>query len=68
MQIKDAAGAELINQNVDIAAGEEKVVTFEYTGTAQMIFFFVDSTHEAASGSKGGDITISELKLGKLAE
>ena len=67
VQMKDAAGAELINQNVDIAAGAEQVVTFEYTGTAQMIFFFVDSTHEADAAVNAGDITISELKLGKVA-
>ena len=67
VQMKDAAGAELINQNVDIAAGAEQVVTFEYTGTAQMIFFFVDSTHEADAELNTGDITISELKLGKVA-
>ena len=65
VQMKDAAGAELINQNVDIAAGAEQVVYFEYTGTAQMIFFFVDSTHEADAEFNTGDITISELKLGK---
>lgn len=68
VQMKDAAGTELINQNVNIAAGAEEVFTFNYTGTAEMIFFFVDSTHEAASGSKDGDITISELKLGKVAQ
>ena len=67
VQMKDAAGAELINQNVDIAAGAEEVVTFEYTGTAQMIFFFVDSTHEADAELNTGDITISEVKLGKVA-
>ena len=67
VQMKDAAGAELINQNVDIAAGAEQVVTFNYTGTAQMIFFFVDSTHEADAALNTGDITISELKLGKVA-
>ena len=67
VQMKDAAGAELINQNVDIEAGAEKVVTFEYTGTAQMIFFFVDSTHEADAELNTGDITMSELKLGKVA-
>ena len=67
VQMKDAAGAELINQNVDIAAGAEQVVYFEYTGTAQMIFFFVDSTHEADAELNTGDITISELKLGKVA-
>ena len=66
VQMKDAAGAELINQNVDIAAGAEEVVTFKYTGTAQMIFFFVDSTHEADAATNAGDITISELKLGKV--
>ena len=65
VQMKDAAGTELINQNVDIAAGAEQVVYFEYTGTAQMIFFFVDSTHEADAEFNTGDITISELKLGK---
>ena len=67
VQMKDSAGAELINQNVDIAAGAEQVVTFEYTGTAQMIFFFVDSTHEADAELNTGDITMSELKLGKVA-
>ena len=67
VQMKDVAGAELINQNVDIAAGAEEVVTFEYTGTAQMIFFFVDSTHEADAELNTGDITISEVKLGKVA-
>ena len=67
VQMKDAVGAELINQNVDIEAGAEKVVTFKYTGTAQMIFFFVDSTHEADAELNTGDITISELKLGKVA-
>lgn len=66
VQMKDAAGAELINQNVDIAAGAEQVVSFEYTGTAQMVFFFVDSTHEADAELNTGDITISELKLGKV--
>ena len=68
VQMKDATGAELINQNVDIAAGAEQVVTFDYTGTAQMIFFFVDSTHEADADLNTGDITISELKLGKVVE
>ena len=67
VQMKDAAGAELINQNVDIAAGADQVVSFEYTGTAQMIFFFVDSTHEADAELNTGDITISELKLGKVS-
>ena len=66
VQMKDANGAELINQNVDIEAGAENVVTFEYTGTAQMIFFFVDSTHEADADLNTGDITISEIKLGKV--
>ena len=64
--MKDAAGAELINQNVDIAAGAEETFTFNYEGTAQMIFFFVDSTHEADAATNAGDITISELKLGKV--
>ena len=68
VQMKDAAGAELINQNVNIAAGAEEVVSFNYTGTAQMIFFFVDSTHEAPAATNAGDITISELKLGKIAK
>ena len=67
VQMKDAAGAELINQNVDIAAGEEQVFTFNYEGNAQMIFFFVDSTHEADADLNTGDITISEIKLGKVA-
>ena len=67
VQMKDAAGAELINQNVNIAAGAEETFVFEYTGKGQMIFFFVDSTHEAAAGPNAGDITISELKLGKAA-
>ena len=67
VQMKDAAGAELINENKNIAAGAEQVITFNYSGTAQMIFFFIDSTHEAAAGSNSGDITISELKLGKVA-
>ena len=67
VQMKDADGAVLINQNVNIAAGTENVFTFEYTGTAQMIFFFVDSTHEAAEDLNSGDITISEIKLGKVA-
>jgi hypothetical protein len=31
-----------------------------------MIFFFVDSTHEADAASNAGDITISEIKLGKV--
>lgn len=66
IQMKDAAGAELINQNVDIAAGAEETFTFNYEGTAQMIFFFVDSTHEADAATNAGDITISELKLGKV--
>ena len=68
VQMKNDAGAELINQNVNIAAGAEEVFTFDYTGTAQMIFFFVDSTHEAAAGPNAGDITISEIKLGKVEE
>ena len=67
VQMKDAAGAELINENKNIAAGAEQVITFNYSGTAQMIFFFIDSTHEAAAGPNSGDITISELKLGKVA-
>ena len=67
VQMKDEAAAELINQNVNIAAGATEVFTFDYTGTAQMIFFFVDSTHEAAAGPNAGDITISEIKLGKVA-
>ena len=33
-----------------------------------MIFFFVDSTHEADADNNTGDITISEIKLGKVAK
>ena len=65
VQIKDAQGAELVNQNVNIDAAAEETFVFEYTGTAQLIFFFVDSTHEAAEDLNSGDITISEIKLGK---
>ena len=67
VQMKDAAGAELINQNVDIEAGAEEVFTFEYTGVGKTIYFFVDSTHEADAELNTGEITISELKLGKVA-
>ena len=66
VQMKDAVGTELINENKNIAAGAEEVVSFSYSGEAQMVFFFVDSTHEAAAESNAGDITISELKLGKV--
>ena len=66
VQMKDAAGAELINQNINIAAGAEQTFTFDYDGTAQMIFFFVDSTHEAGAALNTGDITISDIKLGKV--
>ena len=66
VQMKDANGGELINQNVNIAAGAEDTFVFEYTGEGQMIFFFVDSTHEAPADLNTGDITISEIKLGKV--
>jgi len=52
VQMKDGAGEELINQNVNIPAGAEEVVSFTYEGKAQMIFFFVDSTHEAGGDGK----------------
>ena len=65
VQMKSAGGDELINQNVNIGAGAEETFTFTYDGTAQMIFFFVDSTHEAGADLNTGDITISEIKLGK---
>ena len=66
VQMKDNAGVELINQNVDIAAGAEEVVSFTYSGDAEIIFFFVDSTHEADADLNTGDITISEVKLGQV--
>ena len=66
VQMKDANGVELINENVNIAAGTEETFVFEYTGEGQMIFFFVDSTHMAAEELNSGDITISEIKLGKV--
>ena len=68
VQIKSAAGAELVNQNVDIAAGDEQVFVFDFEGTAEMIFFFVDSTHEANAATNAGDITISEIKFGNVKQ
>ena len=68
VQIKSAAGAELVNQNVYIAAGDEQVFVFDFEGTAEMIFFFVDSTHEANAATNAGDITISEIKFGNVKQ
>ena len=67
VKVEDAAGGALVERNISLAAGAEEVCTFEYTGTAQMIFFFIDSTHMATEGTHAGDITLSELKLGKVA-
>lgn len=66
-KIQDASGGELKAENLVIAAGTEATYVMNYTGHAQMIFFFIDSTHTVEAGASfAGDITISNLQLGKL--
>ncbi len=67
VKVEDASSKGLVEQNINIAAGAEETFTFNYSGTAQMIFFFVDSSSSAVEGTHAGDITISEIKLGKVA-
>ena len=65
LQIKQETAPEvfeMLNEgNTTIAPGEEKVFTLSYVGDATHFFFFVDSTHEAISGTRVGDITMSNF-------
>lgn len=65
-QIKNSADVELVSQNKNIAPGAEEIFNISFEGRAQMVYFFIDSTHEATQGETSGDITISELKIGKV--
>ncbi len=67
VKVQDASGTGLVERNINIEAGAEETFTLDYTGTAQMVFFFVDSSNSAAEGTHAGDITISEIKLGKVS-
>lgn len=66
VKIEDASAAELKSENKAIAAGETVTYYLEFAGGAKMIYFFIDSTNMAAAGPNSGDITISDVKLGKL--
>ena len=66
VKLEDAAAAELKAENKTIAAGETATYYFEFAGGAKMIYFFIDSTNMAAAGPNSGDITISDVKFGKV--
>ena len=66
VKIEDASAAELKSENKAIKAGETVTYYLEFAGGAKMIYFFIDSTNMAAAGPNSGDITISEIKLGKV--
>ena len=66
VQIKDANNADLQNSNKNIAPGAEEEITVDYSGTANVIYFFIDSTNAATEGATSGNVTLSGLKLGKV--
>ncbi len=65
-KIESAEAAELGTDSKTVAPGATETVTINFAGGAKMIYFFIDSTNMAAAGPNSGDITISEIQLGKL--
>ena len=60
----EAAGAvELAIQKVELAAGEMKTVTLDFTGVAEMIYFFIDSDWSETTTTHAGDISIAGIKF-----
>ena len=66
VKIENASSVGLKEENKAIAAGETVTYYLEFEGGAKMIYFFIDSTNMAAAGPNSGDITISDVKLGKI--
>ena len=60
----EAAGAtELAFQKVELAAGELKTVSLDFSGEAQMLYFFIDSDWSETTTTHAGDISIAGIKF-----
>ena len=60
----EAAGAvALCEYKVELAAGETQTVSGEFSGEAELLFFFIDSGWAEATATHAGDITISGINF-----
>jgi LEA14-like dessication related protein len=63
VKLEAAGAAELASQKVELAAGEMKTVSLDFTGEAQMLFFFIDSDWSETTTTNAGDISIAGIKF-----
>ena len=63
VKLEAAGAAELAKQKVELAAGEMKTVSLDFTGEAQMLFFFIDSDWSETTTTHAGDISIAGIKF-----
>ncbi len=66
IQVADKDGNKLIDKDVTVAAGATEDIYYEFEGTAELIYFFVDANPYVVAEVNSGDVTISELKFGKI--
>ena len=60
----EAAGAVALGEyKVELAAGETQTVSGEFSGEAELLFFFIDSGWAEATATHAGDITISGINF-----
>lgn len=68
VKLEDLNQKGILEQNVVLAAGEEKLVALNFgydkSAEVQMIFFFIDSGYSEANTTHAGDVTISEIEYG----
>ena len=60
----EAAGAVALGEyKISLAAGESKTIEGNFSGEAEMLFFFIDTGWAEATASHAGDITISGINF-----
>ena len=60
----EAAGAvALVEEKVYVAAGEVKAVTLNFTGEAEMLYFFIDTGWSETTTSHAGSLTVAGVRF-----
>ena len=63
VKLENSEAGSAKDTKVELAAGEVKTVTLDYTNEAVMLFFFIDSDWSEVTTTHSGDITIAGIKF-----
>ena len=63
VKLEAAGSVELAIQKIELAACEMETVSLDFTGVAEMLYFFIDSDWSETTTTHAGDISIAGIKF-----